>query len=112
MHRQNDLPHVVRALRPASGFAGGLHRRQEQSNEDADDGDDDEQLDERETASKAARGGDHSSLRRKWIEVGGTCPGGCYRQENETRSRYLPYCRTPFDASASKSRPPFFVSRS
>jgi hypothetical protein len=48
---QAELLYVVFALRNAGRLAGRLHRRQEQSDQDADDGDHDEQLDKREAAA-------------------------------------------------------------
>ena len=46
-----ELLEVIRALRAAGRFAGGLHRGKEQRDQDADDGDDDEQLDQGEAGS-------------------------------------------------------------
>src|SRR5437762_3323790 len=46
-----ELLEVVAALRPPGRLASGLHRRQEQGDQNADDGNDDEQLDEREAAA-------------------------------------------------------------
>jgi hypothetical protein len=40
--RQADVVEVIATAHPAGGFAGGLHRRQQQGHEDADDRDDDE----------------------------------------------------------------------
>jgi hypothetical protein len=40
-----DLPEMVLALRPPTGFAGCLDRGEQERDEDADDGDDDEQFD-------------------------------------------------------------------
>jgi hypothetical protein len=42
---QADLLQVVGALGPAGGLPRGLHRRQQQRDQDADDGDDHQQLD-------------------------------------------------------------------
>jgi hypothetical protein len=50
VQRQGQLPELVAALQAACGFAGALHRRQQQGNEDADDGDDHEQFHEGEAA--------------------------------------------------------------
>jgi hypothetical protein len=52
---KSELPHVVDALRAASGFAGGLNCRQQQGDQDANDRDDDEQFDERKTGATAPR---------------------------------------------------------
>ena len=54
MQRENELFLMVRALRPPRGFAGGLHSRQQQSDQDSDDGNDHQQLDERESLADAA----------------------------------------------------------
>jgi hypothetical protein len=43
-----ELLEIVAALRPPRGFAGGLHRRQEQRHQEGDDRDHHEHLDERE----------------------------------------------------------------
>jgi hypothetical protein len=43
-----DLLEVIAAAHPPSGFAGRLHRGQQQTNHHADNGDHDQQLDERE----------------------------------------------------------------
>jgi hypothetical protein len=48
VHRQSDLLEVVRALRSLGSFPGGLHRRQQESDENSNDGDHHQQLDERE----------------------------------------------------------------
>jgi len=48
MHRQADLLHVVRALHTTRGFASGLDRRKEQTDQNTDNGDDDEKFDEGE----------------------------------------------------------------
>ena len=45
-----DLLQIVRALRPADGFPGVLHGREQQREEYADDGDYHQQFDEREAA--------------------------------------------------------------
>jgi hypothetical protein len=46
--READLPQVVLARGSTGGFAGRLHRRQEQAHERADNGDHDQQFNERE----------------------------------------------------------------
>jgi len=50
---QADLAKIVLTLQPPRCFAGGLHRRQQESHERPDDRDDDEQLDQAETATMA-----------------------------------------------------------
>ncbi len=47
-----QLLEVVGALGAASGLAGRLHRRQEQSDEDRDNGYDDEKLDQRKRTTR------------------------------------------------------------
>ena len=44
VQRETDLPEIVRALDSKSGFAGGLHRKQQHGNQDADDRDHHKQL--------------------------------------------------------------------
>ncbi|OYV85460.1 MAG: hypothetical protein B7Z73_13535 [Planctomycetia bacterium 21-64-5] len=44
--RQADLLEVIVAVGAARGFAGGLHRRQQQRDQQTDDGDHHEQLDQ------------------------------------------------------------------
>jgi hypothetical protein len=48
-----DLLDVVRAGHSSSGFSGGLHGWQEQSDKDTDDGDHDEQFHEGKSATGA-----------------------------------------------------------
>jgi hypothetical protein len=50
---QGELLEVVHALDPPRCLAGGLDRRQQQRNQDADDRDDHQQLDQGETSSAA-----------------------------------------------------------
>ena len=50
--RQADLLQVVGALGPPRRFACGLHRRQEQGDQDCDDRDHHQQLDERESGPR------------------------------------------------------------
>jgi hypothetical protein len=59
MARQCKLLEAVLALGPPRGFAGRLHRGQEQGDQHTDDGDDDEQLNQRKAARK--RGSAHKS---------------------------------------------------
>jgi hypothetical protein len=47
VHRQTQLLQIVRALHPSRRFAGRLHGRKQQGNQNADDRDDDQKLDER-----------------------------------------------------------------
>jgi hypothetical protein len=47
LNAQTILLEVVAALHSAGGFAGGLHGRQEEGDQDADDRDHDQQLDQR-----------------------------------------------------------------
>jgi hypothetical protein len=54
MQRQAELTHFIRALNAASGFTSCLDGRQQEGYQDANDGDHDEQLNEGETASRAA----------------------------------------------------------
>jgi len=49
VHRQGDLPHVVRAAHPSGGLASGLHRWQQECNQYADNGNHDQQLHKRKT---------------------------------------------------------------
>jgi hypothetical protein len=49
LDRQTDLFQVIHALSAARSLPRGLHRRQEQRNQDPNDGDHDEQFHERET---------------------------------------------------------------
>lgn len=49
LDRKAELFQVVRALHPTRGFAGGLHRREEEPDQNTDDGDDDQQFDESKT---------------------------------------------------------------
>ena len=51
VERQPDLLQVVGAVQAAGGFAGRLHRRQQQPDQNADDRDDHEQFDQRECKS-------------------------------------------------------------
>jgi hypothetical protein len=44
---QADLPKVIGAGTATRGFAGGLHSRQEEADQDPDDGDDNQKLHER-----------------------------------------------------------------
>jgi hypothetical protein len=53
---ETDLLEMVFALGAAGGFAGGLNRRQQQRDQDADDRNHDQELDERETSPHAVRG--------------------------------------------------------
>jgi hypothetical protein len=53
VQREDELFLIVRALRSPRGFAGGLHSRQQQSDQDSDDGNDHQQLDEREALAVA-----------------------------------------------------------
>jgi hypothetical protein len=57
---QGKLSNVARAGHASGRFAGGLDRRQEESNEHADDGDNDKEFDEGETSSWAGE-------TREWI---------------------------------------------
>jgi len=43
--RQRDLFQVVSTLRSSGSFASGLHRRQQERNQDGNDGDDNQELD-------------------------------------------------------------------
>ena len=52
MQAEAKLLQVVGALGPPGGLAGGLHRRQQQRNQNRNDGDDHQQLDQREADSK------------------------------------------------------------
>jgi hypothetical protein len=63
VHGQADLLEIVAALRPPGRFAGGLHGRQQQTNQDADDRDHDQQLDQRKTAGGVAVGRFHVNPR-------------------------------------------------
>src|SRR4051812_11900189 len=70
MQRQANLTQVVHAVRPAGGFASGLHRGQEQRHEYTNDGNDDQQFDEGEgAAGHRSRAG---CARREWLVVSGT----------------------------------------
>jgi hypothetical protein len=51
---QADLAEIIPALTPPGGFSGGLNRRQQQRDQDADDRDDNKQLDERKSAATHA----------------------------------------------------------
>jgi hypothetical protein len=53
MQRENELFLMVLALSSPRGFAGGLHGRQQQSDQDSDDGNYHQQLDEREARAVA-----------------------------------------------------------
>jgi hypothetical protein len=57
VRRQAELLEIVRALGTPGRFSGGLNRRKEESDEDADDRDDHQQLDQGETASFRASHG-------------------------------------------------------
>ena len=52
---QRELPHLVGALHAAGRFAGGLNRRQQERDQDADDRDHDQELDERECGARWER---------------------------------------------------------
>jgi len=54
VQRKPELLHVVDALRAASGLASRLNRRQQQGDQNRDDGDHDQQLDQRESPTRAA----------------------------------------------------------
>ncbi len=49
MKRQADLLQVIGALHASSSFAGRLHGRQQQPDQDADDGDDHQEFNESKT---------------------------------------------------------------
>ena len=51
VQRQAELLEVVDALGPAGGLARRLDRGQEQADQDGDDGDDDQQLDQGEAGT-------------------------------------------------------------
>jgi hypothetical protein len=51
--RQAQLPEVVRAAGHAGRFPGGLDRRQQQADQDADDGDHYQQLDQRKATPES-----------------------------------------------------------
>jgi len=53
MQRENELFLIVLALRSPRGVAGGLHCRQQQSDQDSDDGNYHQELDEREARAVA-----------------------------------------------------------
>jgi hypothetical protein len=50
VQRHAELLEVVLAARAAGRFAGGLNRRQQQANQNANDGDHDQQFDQRKPA--------------------------------------------------------------
>jgi hypothetical protein len=52
MNCQRDLPEVVSTGIASHRFAGGLHRRQKQRDQDADNRDHDEQFDDRKTTQE------------------------------------------------------------
>jgi len=49
MHCEAQLPHVIRAIRPAGALTRGLYGRQQKTDEDSNDGNDHQEFDERET---------------------------------------------------------------
>jgi hypothetical protein len=49
VHGQGQLPYAIDALDAAGGFAGRLHRGQQQPNQNANDGDYYEQLNQRKS---------------------------------------------------------------
>jgi hypothetical protein len=53
VQREKELFLIALTLRSAGGFAGGLHSRQQQSDQDSDDGNDHQELDEREARAVA-----------------------------------------------------------
>jgi len=57
-----DLFQIVHALQPPRGFAGRLHGRQKQRDQDRDDGDHHQELDQREPGTAAADAGAVSRL--------------------------------------------------
>jgi hypothetical protein len=52
MHGEHHLPHLIGALRATGGFAGRLHRWQQETDERGDDRDHDEEFNERETEGR------------------------------------------------------------
>src|SRR5258708_5695945 len=66
VHRDTELFEMVRAFRPPRSLAGGLHRGQEQRNQNANDGNDNKQLDQRKAGASPGLtwGEDHSA--RSW----------------------------------------------
>jgi hypothetical protein len=64
VHRQAELAEIVLALHPASRFASGLDRGQEQRDEHADDGDYNQKLDKRECRPEARERPIHCDLLR------------------------------------------------
>jgi hypothetical protein len=53
LHRHAPLPQRVLAARPPPRFSGGLNRRQQQRDQDADDGNDNQELNQRKSMSQA-----------------------------------------------------------
>jgi len=49
VHRQGDLPHVIRAAHPPRRLASGLHRWQQERDQYTDNGDHDQKLYKRKT---------------------------------------------------------------
>jgi len=69
VHRNADLPQVVRAGCAPRGLAGRLHRRQQQTDQHAENRDDNQQFDQRETRTMGARGWSTAALGCEWSEA-------------------------------------------
>jgi prepilin-type N-terminal cleavage/methylation domain-containing protein len=89
VQRTADVSQVVEADRPATGLAGRLHRRQQQSHQHRQRGGDDEQLDERHTAAGAPGEGIHAMA--------------ALHAHASTRARARGACATDGEAGACRS---------